>query len=566
MNKAILFFIPLYLLTGSFLAGQDIFKGLEPLADLDPSERLSLAVSNEKYSVTPGDIYQLTYQPAEEIMTILIPVDPDYSLNLGIFGIISGYGLTFPQLKQIIEKKFSSAYPRSAPLLSIYSISMFQILVTGEVPQTRYISAWGLCRLGEILKGNTGEYSSIRIVKIKNSKGEINTYDLFKGIILGDTSHNPYVKAGDTIIVSRREKQISLKGELYRPGTYEILKTDKFSDIIEIYGGNFTEKADISFLRVERAFDNTLVLLKYDETAGKTADTILKDGDTINVGPVFTGMPLVFIEGAIQDRHSEGESPYKDPGAYTHHLIVQPFFTGDTLYDVMNKIKDSIMNDADLINCYLLKGTDNGIIPVNLQALLYHHDLSHNHTMVNFDRIIIPRKTMVVMINGDVRNPGNYSFVPNQQYTYYLGLAGGVVNGRIEENTTYIVDRDGNQKKLSESIGIGDTIIIKRAMIIVAGAVAAPGEFPYVPGKLYSYYINLAGGINYDRNDGSIIITDKENDKKGKKEHIEPGDIIFIPSSGFSYNFNKYMSIIATTLSIVVSSILIWNQLDPAGN
>lgn len=567
MNKAIIFFTVLQLLVlCSFLPAQDIFEGLELPEVMEADERISLAISNENYFVTPGDIYQLNYQPAEEIMTILIPVETDYSLNLGILGSIAGYGLTFPELKSRVERKFSSAYPQSTPSLTIYSLSMFQVFITGEVPQSRYVNAWGLSRLGEIVKDNIGPYTSIRTIQIKDNKGKIKTYDLFKGLILGDAKHNPFVKSGNVIILSRREKQIELKGEIYRPGTYEILKTDTFSDIIDVYGGDFTEKANTSSIRIERTFDNTLEVRNYDAIADKKADSILEDRDIIYIEPVYRDIPIVFIEGAIQGM-SDDERVSEEPGNQVHNVITQPFFTGDTLYDVMNKIRNSLIPDADLANSFILRGTDNETIPVNLQTLLYSHDLSHNPKIENFDRIIIPRKALIVIVNGDVRNPGNYSFVPQQKYIYYLGIAGGTVNGSVEENATIIINKEGKRKNLDDYIEIGDMIIIKRATVIVSGAVITPGEYPYIPEKLCFYYINLAGGINYDRNDGHrIVVRNSEHKKKKKDELINPGDSIFIPSSGFSYNFNRYTAIIGTSLSIIVSTILLWNQFGPSSS
>jgi polysaccharide biosynthesis/export protein len=565
LKPIILFFIALVgVFPCPFLPGQNIFDELEQTEELNPEERISLAISNENYSVTPGDIYQLNYQPAEEIMTIYIPVETDYSLNLGILGNVAGYGLTFPQLKQKIESKFSAAYPQSTPSLTIYSLSRFQVFLSGEVPQAKFVNAWGLTRLGEVLKGNTGPYSSIRHIEIKTSKGKTHTYDLFKGVILGDPGHNPFVKAGDTVIVSRRNKQIQLQGEIFRPGTYEILTTDTMADIINIYGGSFTEQANTDYLRIERTINNTLELFTYKNIAEKNANSLLFDRDIVNVEEAFKEIPVVFIEGAVKVMDQETEDAAGEPGDHLHNLFVQPFFTGDTVYDVMSKVKDSLVPAADLASSYVIRAKDNETIPVNLQALLYNHDLSHNHKIENFDRIIIPRKRIYVIVSGDVQDPGNYSYVPDQKYTYYLGRAGGIVNGGIEENTTFIIDKEGNYKTLEEDIAAGDMIVLKRATVIVSGAVTSPGEYLYVPGKLYYYYVNLAGGINYDRNDGcKIIIRDSGNNKKGKKDTINPGDTIFIPSSGFSYNFNKYISVVATSLSIIVSSILIWNEFAP---
>ena len=250
----------------------------------------------------------------------------------------------------------------------------------------------------------------------------------------------------------------------------------------------------------------------------------------------------------------------EEPGDSDYNLIVRPFFIGDTLYDVMFKMKDSILPEADLESSYIIRNSEDKAVPVNLLKLLYDYDLSYNHPIESFDRIMVPHKSMYVMINGDVRNPGNYHFVPQRKYSYYLRLAGGTLNGGIED-TVIIYDKHGNIKTPGDDIESGDNINIKLATVILSGAITTPGEYPFLPGKLYTYYINLAGGINYDRNDGGdIVIKDKENNRKKKSDIIAPGDTIFLPSSSFTFSANRIITILSTAISIAISSFIIWDR------
>jgi len=53
--------------------------------------------------------------------------------------------------------------------------------------------------------------------------------------------------------------------------------------------------------------------------------------------------------------------------------------------------------------------------------------------------------------------------------------------------------------------------------VTVAGAVAVPGRYPYIPDRDWSYYINLAGGFNPERNSSEkVTITDLNGRKMDK--------------------------------------------------
>ena len=205
---------------------QDVPQAVIPF-QVVPAEtdNLQLAISDRNYPVTPGDIYTLTFLLAGETVSNVLLVESDYTINLTIFGKIDAEGMTFAQIKPIIEKTIAAGYPRSLPSVTITSVGVFQIPVLGEIPQSRYVIAWGLSRLSEILEETLGDYSSIRDIEIISDKGQSKKYDLLKALNMGVLSENPYVSPGDTVVISRISREIQVLGEVYKPGIYQLLES-----------------------------------------------------------------------------------------------------------------------------------------------------------------------------------------------------------------------------------------------------------------------------------------------------------------------------------------------------
>ena len=107
-----------------------------------------------------------------------------------------------------------------------------------------------------------------------------------------------------------------------------------------------------------------------------------------------------------------------------YERIVQPIVEGNTLYDVLSSIKDSIKPFADLENGYILR--DSNAIPVNMLKLLYKSDLSEDIKLEAFDRITIPIDKPVVFVTGAVNVPGIYPYNPRTDFIPVRQPGGGV--------------------------------------------------------------------------------------------------------------------------------------------
>ncbi|MHB9291055.1 polysaccharide biosynthesis/export protein [Hollandina sp. SP2] len=107
-----------------------------------------------------------------------------------------------------------------------------------------------------------------------------------------------------------------------------------------------------------------------------------------------------------------------------------------------------------------------------------------------------------------------------------------------------------------------DILIIpfRQYFVTVAGAVAVPGRYPYIPDRSWDYYVALAGGFNADKNArSSIVIQDITGRRLSKSDVITPESIITAQTNSFLYYFNQYAPIITTILSLIMTSITLSN-------
>ena len=99
---------------------------------------------------------------------------------------------------------------------------------------------------------------------------------------------------------------------------------------------------------------------------------------------------------------------------------------------------------------------------------------------------------------------------------------------------------------------------MKQFFVSVAGSVASPGRYPYIPNKTYDYYVGLAGGFNKSMNSGKAVeIVDAEGNKLSKNSEITPETTITAETNSFLFYFNQYAPVITTILSIMSTSLSI---------
>jgi polysaccharide biosynthesis/export protein len=103
-----------------------------------------------------------------------------------------------------------------------------------------------------------------------------------------------------------------------------------------------------------------------------------------------------------------------------------------------------------------------------------------------------------------------------------------------------------------------DNVIVpfRQFSVAVSGAVMLPGRYPYIPGRTWSYYVNLAGGADKEKNSGNqLYIEDGAGARFGKDRIVEPDDSIYLESNNFFYGFGKAAAILSVVISIATFAL-----------
>jgi len=420
----------------------------------DVADNLQLAISNRQYPVTPGDVYTLTFLLAGETVSNVLLVESDYTINMTIFGKLNATGMTFAQLKPVIEQKIADAYPRSLPALTMTSVGVFQVPILGEIPESRYVTAWGLSRLSEVLEGNLGDYSSIRDIKITSGDGNSRHYDLLMALNQGELAQNPTIRPDDNIVINRIHREIEILGEVYKPGVYQLLDYDTILDVQQFTGG-FTPMANASRIRIDRFSGNSPVTFFLDNEH-YNEDFEFHNGDIVTIPSIIRVQPVVYVEGGIVNRDDLVANVNGVTIVEEYDRIAYTINQGETLYDILDSLRDSIAPFADLENGYILR--DGTPISVDMQRLIYRYDANDDITLESFDQIIIPLSRPIVYVTGAANFPGPFPYNPNADYLYYVNQAGGFDNLRNNNSKVIITDVNGARKSELEPIHPGDTV------------------------------------------------------------------------------------------------------------
>ncbi|MDR3335633.1 MAG: SLBB domain-containing protein, partial [Treponema sp.] len=444
------------------------------------------AVSSPEYLVTPGDRYVLAYSLNGVPVTYPISVDNSYRVRVANLGVINVSGKTFPQFKAEAEAVVTKNYPLGAAQLVLEQAAAFTVFVSGEVSLSRDLPAWALERLGDILDAaELTPYASLRDVTVASAGGKTGTFDIFKARRSGDVRENPYLRPGDRITVKRTERMVTISGAVEREGSYQLLAGEHLKELVRYYGSGHAPLADLSRIELVRYVDGE------DESGNKVflgakdieGNYPLKDFDSVYIPWTTDLAPVMFAEGAV----NAAVSPGGGEELTTSNRVIVRFEAGENYASLVQKNQGWFSAISDTQNAYVRRGGER--IMINLNPMLYDSSYRSEYQVEANDVLVIP---------------------------------------------------------------------FRQYFVTVAGAVAKPGRYAYIPDRDWEYYIGLAGGFDPVRNMMQVVtIRDMGGKRMGKKDIIGPETIITASNNGWLYNFNLVAPVVTTALSIVTTFITV---------
>ncbi|GAB6391537.1 MAG: SLBB domain-containing protein [Treponematales bacterium] len=448
------------------------------------------------YLVTPGDVYTLAYAAGgTSTVQYAIPVDSSYKIRVSNLGVVNAKGKTYLQLKSEVESIVARNYPLSGVQLVLTQAGVFKVQVKGEVKSAQEIAASGVTRLSALVKflseaqdqnaqtaqtaqttdddeeawtdtGSLTRLSSLRDVTVKNSEGQTRTFDLFRAKREGDLSQDPYLRPGDTVTFHRARRVVTLTGEVERAGRYQLLDGENLQALIENYGGGFTpiaNRSGMELLRYVNSADGTgnKIFLSAQDIA---EDFPLEDYDAVSVSVVTNLRPVIFVEGAVTNREESAQSgslatvlsATASTSLSPANRLIVSFNKGETYASLVRAHRAWFTSTSDTRNAYVIRGKNQ--IFLNLNQMLYDADYQGNEYMEANDTLIVPYRQYFVTVAGAVSRPGQYPYIPDRDWEYYIALAGGFVRERNSFQSITITDIKGNRMKKTDPISPETTI------------------------------------------------------------------------------------------------------------
>ena len=342
-------------------------------------------------------------------------------------------------------------------------------------------------------------------------------------VLQNDPKQDLYLNDGDVLIVFRFDevhwipnREVSITGNVQRPGVYLRFDNMRISDLIFLAGGILPE-TDMMVLLLQRdPHSNALRSQKVDllkvQANDLDANISLIDGDRLIVYKAVERhwVPLreVSISGAIQQ-----------PGVYER---VKGMRVSDLLFRAGGVVADAFLNRANLQR-YLPDQKNVEIIPIDLNAVI-DRDMDEDLFLQDRDSLVVflisdvvYKAKPIVTVHGAVRKPGEYLRYEGMRVSDLLFLAGGILPSSSDvvevarayaEGDTEILRIDISDIKRKDAehdllLFSQDIVTVPKRqnfrdtpmVVTIEGQVKFPGVYAINEGDRLSSLILRAGGL-----------------------------------------------------------------------
>jgi len=334
------------------------------------------------------------------------------------------------------------------------------------------------------------------------------------------------------------------------------------SKLSSLLGDNLTAYSSIRDISIKSSNGQTRVydIFKARRYGELSQDPYLRPGDVVTFNRVKR---IVTIDGAVER-----------PGSYQ-------LLDGQNIKDLIEIYGSGFTIIADKTRLELVRVSNSATIGGN-KIFLTEKDLADNYILENNDVITVPSISQlqpVMFVEGALINAGITADLAGATRITVQFSIGDTYASLVRRNINWFTPISDTQNayilRKDERIPInlnpmlynasyrddipihdGDILIVpfRQYFVTVAGSVARPGRYPYIPDRTWEYYIGLAGGFIAERNAFNAVSINDINGKKRKKtDAILPETTITASTNHALYYFNLYSPVILTVLSLITT-------------
>ena len=370
------------------------------------------------YEVGTNDVLKLVVYGVQEYSSDL-EVSKEGNLLIENVGRVKVAGLTIEAATTRIKQQMANtAYPslrtgESKLALTVGDTRTIQVTIIGAQRSGNY----NVSSLSTILNalteaGGPNEIGSYRNIELIRNNQLFKKIDLYAFMQNGDQSQNMGLKDRDVIRVPAYKGRVEIKGQVKRPGIFEInSSTENFNQFLQ-YAGGFDDTAYTAWVKVIQKNDKEKVVK--DLGAKEFASYQPQGGDIIQISKIL-------------DRF---QNRVKLSGA-----VFRPDFyeltEGMRISDLIQKA-DGLKEDAYLGRAQLIRLKPNllkELVSINLSKALQKGSEENIYLQredeLYINSIIDLRDSLTVDLLGEVRNEGRFNYVDSMTVKDLILMAGG---------------------------------------------------------------------------------------------------------------------------------------------
>lgn len=565
---------------------------------------------DEQYLLSPGDEIVVSIWGEMNEKFNLVVSDGGFLELPNEGGRVQANGVTLKELRPMLVNALSQIYAAYInardPLKSTANVDVrlgqirpMLIYVVGEVEKPgAYAVSAAVANVVNLLHnaGGVRPAGSLREIRIRRNDGTIDTVDLYDFFLRGRIDYKRIrLQPGDYLIVPLKRKTVTLKGEVRRPVSYEMVGDEGLKEALEFAGGP-TPEAYLRQVQVRRSEVNQGERYLDVDLAAMLADTKvdfdLQDGDVVTVGRnVQVRKNIVTIRGEGITRPGTYEW---QPGMRLSDLIAK----GEGLREY------AFLERADLIRTE--SDFTKRLITFPL-ATLYAKGPEGQYTFADNPAANFPLREMdevlvqsawglagedkFVILQGHVKNPGKQKLARNMTLYDLLFTLGGFQDPDFLKRT--FVERAHVIRKVPGGVGeriiafdlarvlsndptanmaLEDNDVIRiyshddltmQRQVTIDGLIKRPGPYDLAEDLTLEDLIVLSGGLRPDayRVEAVIARSEAEGAKEDNSNRVYPTLVVPVPADFVKTPREKQTRLKAFD-RVMIRNVLGWEPLQ----
>jgi protein involved in polysaccharide export with SLBB domain len=379
------------------------------------------------YEVGTNDVLKLVVYGVQEYSADL-DVSKEGTVLVENVGRIKVAGLTIEAATTRIKQQMgNTAYPslrsgESKMALTVGDTRTIQVTIIGAQRSGNYnVSSLSNVLSALTMAGGPSEIGSYRAIELIRDNKVVKTFDLYAFMQNGDQSQNMGLRDRDVIKVPPYKGRIEIKGQVKRPGIFELNASESFKQFLQ-YAGGFDDTAYTAWVKVIQKNEKEKAVK--DLAQNQFASYQPQGGDIIQVSKILDRFQnRVKLTGAV------------------FRPDVYELTEGMRISDLIQRA-DGLREDAFIGRAQLIRLKPNllkELVTINLSKAL-QKDPNENIFLQREDELYINsivdlRDSLTVDLLGEVRSQGRFNYVDSMTVKDLILMAGGfnyAANKQIE--------------------------------------------------------------------------------------------------------------------------------------